>query len=112
MIISLVTFIQTQKSLGQIGLSPLTHLTTSKRKLYEYVTYFGSLLIIPIIMVMVSNTDYTDYFMYIIGPISILYLVYEMKGFSVAQNKKLIAAVIFMLFSVVFGPFLNKVAVP
>ncbi len=108
MIISLVTFIQTQKSLGQIGLSPLTHLTTSKRKLYEYVTYFGSLLIIPIIMVMVSNTDYTDYFMYIIGPISILYLVYEMKGFSVAQNKKLIAAVIFMLFSVVFWAFFEQ----
>ncbi len=108
MIISLVTFIQTQKSLGQIGLSPLTHLTASKRKLYEYVTYFGSLLIIPIIMVMVSNTDYTDYFMYIIGPISILYLVYEMKGFSVAQNKKLIAAVIFMLFSVVFWAFFEQ----
>ena len=108
MVISLITFIQTQKSLGQIGLSPLTHLTTAKRKLYEYVTYFGSLLIIPIIMIMVSNTVYTDYFMYIIGPVSILYLLYEMKGFSVAQNKKLVAAVIFMLFSVVFWAFFEQ----
>ncbi|MBC7524537.1 MAG: peptide MFS transporter [Flavobacterium sp.] len=108
MVLSLLTFIQTQKSLGQIGLSPLAHLTTSKRKLYESVTYLGSLLIIPIIMIMVSNTVYTDYFMYLIGPISLLYLAYEMKGFTISQNKKLVAAVIFMLFSVVFWAFFEQ----
>lgn len=108
MIISLVTFIQTQKSLGDIGLSPLAHLKESKRKLLEYATYLGSLLIIPIIMIMVSNTDYTDYFMYIIGPASILYLLYEMRSFTISQNKKLIAAVIFMLFSIIFWAFFEQ----
>jgi POT family proton-dependent oligopeptide transporter len=57
---------------------------------------------------MVSNTVYTDWFMYIIGPVSILYLIYEMKNFSSTENKKLIAAVIFMLFSVVFWAFFEQ----
>jgi len=108
MIISLLTFTQTQKSLGEIGLSPLTHLDSKKRKLYEWLTYIGSILIIPLIIVMVSNTKYTDYFMYAIGPIAIIYLMYEMRNFSVSQNKKLVAAVIFMLFSVVFWAFFEQ----
>jgi len=108
MIISLLTFTQTQKSLGEIGLSPLMHLERGKRKFYEIGTYVGSILIIPIIIVMVSNTKYTDYFMYAIGPIAILYLVYEMRNFSLAQNKKLIAALIFMLFSIVFWAFFEQ----
>jgi POT family proton-dependent oligopeptide transporter len=108
MVISLVTFTQTQKSLGEIGLSPLMHMDNARRKMYEYATYIGSLLIIPIIMIMVSNTVYTDYFMYFIGPASILYLLYEMRSFTESQNKKLIAAVIFMLFSVVFWAFFEQ----
>lgn len=108
MIVSLLTFTQTQKSLGEIGLSPLTTIDKSKRRTYEILTYVGSILIIPIIMIMVSNTVYTDWFMYIIGPVSILYLIYEMKNFSSTENKKLIAAVIFMLFSVVFWAFFEQ----
>ncbi len=108
MVISLLTFVQTQKSLGDIGLSPLLHLEKNKRKIFEISTYIGSILIIPIIIVMVSNTVYTDYFMYLIGPISILYLIYEMKNFSSSQNKKLVAAVIFMLFSVIFWAFFEQ----
>lgn len=108
MVISLLTFTQTQKSLGNIGLSPLQHIASGKRKIYEWATYLGSILIIPIIIVMVSNTEYTDYFMYTIGPFSLLYLAYEMRGFSIAENKKLIAAVIFMLFSVVFWAFFEQ----
>ena len=108
MIISLVTFIQTQKSLGDIGLSPLAHLKENKRKLLEYATYLGSILIIPIIMIMVSNTVYTDYFMYVIGPASIIYLLYEMRNFTLSQNKKLIAAIIFMLFSIIFWAFFEQ----
>lgn len=108
MVISLLTFVQTQKSLGSIGLSPLAHLDKTKRRTYEFITYLGSLLIIPAIIVMVSNTVYTDYFMYIIGPASLIYLLYEMRGFSIAENKKLVAAVIFMLFSIVFWAFFEQ----
>ena len=108
MIISLLTFTQTQKSLGPIGLSPLENIEKSKRKTLEIATFIGSLLIIPIIILMVENTEYTKWFMIFIGPISILYLIYEMRNFSISENKKLVAAVVFMLFSIVFWAFFEQ----
>lgn len=108
MIISLLTFTQTQKSLSTIGLSPLQDVETSKRKGLEIATYLGSLLIIPVIIIMVANTKYTDYFMMIIGPASILYLFYEMKNFSVSENKKLLAALVFIIFSIFFWAFFEQ----
>jgi POT family proton-dependent oligopeptide transporter len=108
MIISLLTFTQTQKSLGTIGLSPLKELADSKRKVLEIATYLGSLIIIPVIIIMVANTVYTDYFMMIIGPASILYLFYEMKNFSVVENKKLLAALVFIIFSIFFWAFFEQ----
>ena len=108
MIISLLTFTQTQKSLGEIGLSPLAHLEASKRKIFEIVTYIASLAIIPVIILMVANTVYTDYFMMIIGPASIFYLFYEMKNFSKAENLKLLAALVFIVFSIFFWAFFEQ----
>ena len=108
MLISLLTFVQTQKSLGEIGISPLLDLTDSKRKTYEYLTYIGSILIIPIIILLVSNSEYTDIFMFIIGPCSILYLIYEMRNFSLSENKKLIAALVFIVFSIFFWAFFEQ----
>lgn len=108
MIISLLTFVQTQKSLGEIGLSPLQNLETSKRKTYEYITYIGSILVVPVVILLVSNSSYTNMFMYIIGPCSLLYLLYEMKNFSIKENKKLLAALVFILFSIVFWAFFEQ----
>jgi POT family proton-dependent oligopeptide transporter len=108
MIISLLTFTQTQKSLGSIGLSPLKDLEASKRKVYEILTFVGSLAIVPVIIIMVANTVYTDYFMMFIGPASILYLFYEMKNFSVVENKKLLAALVFIIFSIFFWAFFEQ----
>jgi len=108
MIISLLTFTQTQKSLGEIGLSPLAHLEDSKRKVLEVITFIGSLAIVPVIILMVANTVYTDYFMMIIGPASILYLFYEMRNFSSAENKKLLAALVFIIFSIFFWAFFEQ----
>lgn len=108
MIISLLTFTRTQKSLGNIGISPIAHLKDSKRKMYEFATYIGSLLILPLIMTMVANTEYTDIFMYIIGPASLIYLFYEMKNYSAAENKRLFAALIFIIFSIFFWAFFEQ----
>jgi len=108
MIISLLTFTQTQKTLSSIGLSPLQELATSKRKILEIATYLGSLLVIPVIIIMVANTKYTDYFMMLIGPASILYLFYEMKNFSISENKKLLAALVFIIFSIFFWAFFEQ----
>ncbi|WP_396142491.1 peptide MFS transporter [Flavobacterium sp.] len=108
MIISLLTFTQTQKTLSSIGLSPLQQVATSKRKTLEIATYLGSLLVIPVIIIMVANTKYTDYFMLFIGPASILYLFYEMKNFSISENKKLLAALVFIIFSIFFWAFFEQ----
>ena len=108
MTISLLTFTQTQKSLATIGVSPLLHLEPKKKKLYEFLTYAGSLLIIPVIMKMVSKTVYTDIFMYIIGPCTLVYLLYEMKNFNAATNRKLLAAIIFIFFSIFFWAFFEQ----
>ncbi|RYZ75538.1 MAG: MFS transporter, partial [Proteobacteria bacterium] len=108
MVVSLLTFVKTQKSLGAIGLTPLGHLAKPKRRIFEVSNYIGSLIAIPLVIIMVSNAEYTNYFMYTIGPISLLYLFYEMRSFSIAQNKKLLAALIFILFSIVFWAFFEQ----
>ena len=108
MVVSLLTFVQTQKSLGDIGMSPLLGLESSRRKVYESLTYIGSLAVIPVIILLVSNSGYTDIFMYIIGPSSLLYLFFEMRNFSASENKKLVAAIVFILFSIVFWAFFEQ----
>lgn len=102
MIISLVTFIFTRKSLGPIGEAPIDFKANPSKKWYEYAVYLGALLCVPLIIQMVSNTKYTDYFMYFIGPFSLVYLIYEMTKLSAAENKKLVAGLVFIVFSIVF----------
>src|SRR5690606_28767627 len=77
MTISLITFAFTQKTLGPIGLSPFKSTTIDEKgetvtvykskNWYNLAVFAGSLATIPIIMTMVAKTEYTDYFMYIIG---------------------------------------------
>jgi POT family proton-dependent oligopeptide transporter len=100
--------VQTQKSLGEIGESPIQHLENGKRKLYEILTYLGSILVIPFVILLVSNSEYTDLFMYIIGPFSLVYLLWEMRSFNASENKKLAAAMVFILFSIVFWAFFEQ----
>lgn len=106
MIISLVNFHFVQCNLGSIGLQPGhpdSDLKDHKvKKWHEYAVYFGTLVLIPIIMTMVSKTQYTDLFMYIIGPVTLLYLFYEMSKVTPAERKKLWAALIFIVFSILF----------
>jgi POT family proton-dependent oligopeptide transporter len=102
MTISLITFIFTKRTLGPIGLSPFEEKNIGGKKWMEYLVYAGALACIPAIMVMVANTKYTDYFMYVIGPFSLIYLAYEMTKLNAIQNKRLIAAMAIIIFSVVF----------
>lgn len=106
MIISLINFYYTQRSLGPIGLQPghpdaLVH-SKPPAKWTEYAVYVGTLLLIPIIQIMVSKPEYTDYFMYTIGPATLVYLFYEMSKVTEKERKKLWAALIFIVFSILF----------
>jgi POT family proton-dependent oligopeptide transporter len=108
MIVSLLTFTQTQKTIASIGRSPLLTLAPGRRRMFEYLTYGGSLLLIPLVIIMVSHTEYTDMFMYIIGPFSLLYMLWEMRKCSRAENKRLIAALFFIFFSIFFWAFFEQ----
>lgn len=99
MTISLITFLFTRHSLGPIGLPPVE---MAEKKWAEYAVYGGAVLSIPLIMKMVANTQYTDWFMYAVGPFSLIYLFYEMSRHTAAEAKKLFAALLFIVFSVVF----------
>ncbi|HEU0126391.1 MAG TPA: oligopeptide:H+ symporter, partial [Flavobacterium sp.] len=86
------------------GDSPLLNLDSSKRKVREIAVYGLSLLSIPLIYVMVKNTDYTDYFMYTIGIVAVLYFSYELyKLGDVKLQKKLFAAFLFVFFYLLFN---------
>lgn len=109
MFFGLITFILTKHSLGPIGDSPLMNLPASKRTTNEIAVYVGALISIPLIFIMIKNTDYTDYFMYAIGPLAVLYFLFETyKEKEDAARKKLIAAFIFILFSIIFWAFYEQ----
>ncbi len=106
MVISLINFIFTQRRLGPIGLQPLKLLKNGQQvaieKWKEYGVYVLSLIFVPLIMIMVAKPEYTDYFMYIVGPLTLIYLFYEMSLVEKTERNKLFAALIFIIFSIVF----------
>ena len=109
MTISLFTFFFTQKSLGPIGFSPIKNKPYESKNLwYDYAVYVGSIAVIPFIMIMVAKTEYTDWFMYIIGPLTLIYLFYEMSKYNRKEVKKLAAALIFIVFSILFWAFFEQ----
>jgi POT family proton-dependent oligopeptide transporter len=109
MIISLINFFYHRPSFGPIGQSPLPAGTTPARaRALEMATYLGSLLSVPIVFKMVTHTAYTDAFMYLIGPAALLYVGWEMRNFNREQNSRLVAALVFIFFSVVFWAFFEQ----
>ncbi|WES97340.1 peptide MFS transporter [Chryseobacterium arthrosphaerae] len=106
MVVSLINFVFTQRRLGTIGLQPGHPLAEVKAapipKWKEYGVYVLSLIFVPIIMTMVAKTEYTDYFMWTIGPLTLIYLFYEMSKVTASERKKLWAALVFIIFSIIF----------
>ena len=108
MTISLLTFVYTRNTMATIGLSPLRDASKpgnsiqASKRWYEYAVYAGGLISIPIIMTMVANPVYVDWFMYIVGPAALLWLFYEMTKHSGAEVRRLFAALLFIVFSVIF----------
>ena len=109
MTISLLIFIFTKRTLGPIGLSPLAgKFTASKIKMYDMMVYAGSLLVIPLILLLVSNSNYTDGFMYTVGPLTLIYIIYETLKYNKVERQKLIAAMVFIIFSIFFWAFFEQ----
>jgi POT family proton-dependent oligopeptide transporter len=109
MMLGLGVFIFTKKTLGPIGLSPLLKkVSVTKKRTYEWLVYAGSLLVIPFILLLVQNSTYTDLFMYIVGPLTLLYIIYEMFKFNTIERRKIIAALVFIIFSIFFWAFFEQ----
>ncbi len=109
MTISLITFYFTQHLMGPIGFAPVANLgSVSRARMLEIATYIGSLLCLPLILILVKNSNYTDMVMYIVGPAALLYVFYEMTKYSVEERKKLIAALMFIVFSIFFWAFFEQ----
>ncbi|SFI63678.1 proton-dependent oligopeptide transporter, POT family [Kaistella treverensis] len=106
MVISLINFVFTQRSLGPIGLMPQKTLadgtSVPMEKWKVYGVYALTLVFVPLIMTMVSVPQYTDYFMWTVGPLTLIYLFYEMSKVTASERKKLWAALVFIMFSIIF----------
>lgn len=107
-LVGLITFLFTKKYLGPIGLQPKAVREKKSGKAKEIAVYAASIAVLPLIYLMITNTQYTDIFMYIVGPLTLIYLIYEMTKLNAAENKKLIAALIFIIFSVFFWAFFEQ----
>jgi POT family proton-dependent oligopeptide transporter len=110
MIIGLIIFVFTKRTLGPIGLPPMEGKISAKKILRNDIfVYIGSLLALPLIYLMVKNSQYTDYFMYTVGPLALLYIIYEIaKLEDKASKHKMIAAMVFIIFSIFFWAFFEQ----
>ncbi len=103
MLVGLTIFSITKRQLGPIGNSPLAGMPKKQRYLRELLTYVVAIIAVPLIYILVQETTYTDYFMAIIGPAALVYFFIKyFQEKDAAVRSKLLAALIFILFSVAF----------
>lgn len=107
MALGLVVFLFTKKQLGPIGNTPALG---QQNKVLQWVVYLGGILILPLIYIMIKNTKYTDLFMYIVGPCTILYLVAEIfiQKLNKREVLRLAAAMVFVVASIFFWAFFEQ----
>lgn len=111
MFLGLIIFTAGKKKLGPLGFSPLLKkegMTPSRANVLQLAVYIGSLISIPLILLLISNSAYTDLFMFIVGPLALLYFLYDTFKTTPAERSKLFAALIFILFSVFFWAFFEQ----
>jgi proton-dependent oligopeptide transporter, POT family len=111
MMVGLAIFGFTQHTLGPLGFSPLLEkqgMDKNRASIIQALVLIGSLVMIPFILLLVKNPDYTAIFMYIVGPGAVLYLIYEMTQCTKEEVRKLMAALIFIVFSIFFWAFFEQ----
>ncbi|MBL8724856.1 MAG: peptide MFS transporter [Planctomycetes bacterium] len=111
MIFGVAVFGLTKHTLGPLGFSPFvpegTAPTPAARNKILGV-YGGSLLAIPCILLLVTNHAYTDTFMYVVGPLALIWFAMGMKGCTREQVNKLVVALVLITFSVFFWAFFEQ----
>jgi len=109
MVIGLTIFQLTKKHLGPIGQSPQLAIPKNKRLRKEVLVYLLALIAIPFILIMIQNTQYTDYFMYTVGPIALIYFFYEWFRLPDKQFRyPLLAALVFIIAYIFYQAFFEQ----
>jgi POT family proton-dependent oligopeptide transporter len=110
MVLGLIVFVIGQKSLGHRGLPP--NLAALKKRVAgitnEQLIYVGSLLIIPVVVVLFNRYEIMDYFMAVLGIVAISYVLWEASRMEAAARNKLIAALFMIIFSILFWAFYEQ----
>ncbi len=130
MLLGLGLFIFTQKTLGPIGLPPVVEKLEAKVGGFkkEWIYFAGTLLFIPIFFLLVyypididmtsifGKTDkgenyvvqFSDVIMIGAAIITLTYLIYEIRKSTREEARKLIVAMVLILFSVLFWSFFEQ----
>ncbi|MCA8975810.1 MAG: peptide MFS transporter [Planctomycetes bacterium] len=111
MVCGVTVFGLTAHTLGPLGYSPLTpegETPANSARLKVLGVYAGSLLSVPLILILVSKAEYSDAFMYTVGPLALIYFFWDMRTCSKVEVQKLLAALIFIVFSVFFWAFYEQ----
>ncbi|MCA8942545.1 MAG: peptide MFS transporter [Planctomycetes bacterium] len=105
MLFGLFVFGLTARGLEPLGHSPLIQegqrpSTATRIKLIS--VYVGSLAMIPLIRLLVEKSEYTDPFMWTVGPLVLVYFIITMLRCPREELRKLVAALVLILFSIAF----------
>jgi proton-dependent oligopeptide transporter, POT family len=105
MVIGLTVFLFGKKSLGDRGLPP--NRDTLKKLVFafikpEHLIYGGTLLIVPLIVILFSQYQVMNYIMFGLGAVALIYIL--STGFKLERGTKLklFAALTMIIFSIVF----------
>jgi proton-dependent oligopeptide transporter, POT family len=111
MIIGLIGFAIGSRSLGAKGMPP--SMEVLKRKWMgilptEYVIYGGTLLLIPVIVVLFNQYHLMDYIMFGLGAAALGYILFAASRMDKEARNKLYAALVMIIFSAVFWAFYEQ----
>lgn len=109
MVIGLITFQVTKGTLGPIGVQPLKIDRKRQYRLSEVLVYVAAIAAIPFILIMIQNTQYTDYFMYTVGPLALVYFCYEWIQMPEKQFRRpLLVALVFIVAYIFYIAFFEQ----
>ena len=111
MIVGLIVFASSQKSLGIRGLPPSVERLNKKLAGFirtDVAIYAGTLLLIPVIVLLFNRYGLMDYIMFGLGAASLVYIIYTATTLDSDAKYKLFAALAMIVFSVVFWAFYEQ----
>lgn len=111
MVLGLVVFSVGRKGLKEKGLPP--NMETLSKPLggilrTEYAIYGGTLLLVPVVVLLFHSYEVMDYIMFGLGAIALIYILYIATRLDRAAKFKLYAALVMIIFSILFWAFYEQ----